>query len=413
MKGKLLRYLVLALIAVAGAFAVIFLSKAFDSYSLEREVFGIPLEKIGERRASIEKHGISLDDSAQGVNPRILVTSISNSAWAKKNGSATTSASLGEELIVSGDIKSQLISEVSAPPADAYKWPDRYDFNVRNAERNTQRAAGSLDHWISGKMATQDYDSAIAGLEWLDQFSQILARSPDENALVLWFGINLDILRNIERMKLEGALTPARLAKVRPMLSQTDRALEYQSVVYQKIRESVATTRALPELTEDDIYTLIVDKDDQVVPKFDSKTLLAIESKLLSVWEKVIPIANDTDHNSEEIGIEIDRIVEANQKSMKATDFMIQAIPDSFEQFGRIVYRVTQAKAVMNYWIDGKIEPGTHTVGTGRDRVIFEVQARGDQWFMTSKAIFAGIGFRKRKGLEVNQSEGIQLIIDK
>lgn len=413
MKGKLLRYLMLAIIAVAGAFAVIFLSKGFDSYSQDRETFGIPLEKIGERRESIEKHGISLDETVQGVNPRIMVASISNSDWAKKYPTQLASAKLGEELISSTEVKNQLQSEVLLAKADSYKWPDRYDFNVRNAERNTQRAAGSIDHWISSKMAIKDYDAAISGLEWLDHFSQILARSPDENALVLWFGINLDILRFIEDLKVAGALTPARLEKVRIMLSKTDRTVDYRSVVYQKVRESVATARALPKLSEDDIYSLIVDKDDQVVPKFDSKNLLAIESKLLSVWELVIPIADDPDHNSEEIGVGIDNIIKGNQKSMKASDFMVQALPDSFEQFGRIVYRITQAKAVMNYWIDGKIEPGTHVFGTAKDRVSIEVEDAGADWKITSKSLFANVGFKRSRGLEVNQLEGIQLIVAK
>lgn len=413
MKGKLLRYLMLAVISVAGAFAVIFLTRGYEGYALDREIIGIPAEKVGERRASIEKYGISLNDKVEGTNPRVLVTSISDSDWAKKYETKLASASMGAELVASSDIKELLWKEVAAPPADSYKWPDRYDFNVRNVERNTQRAAGSIDQWISSRLAVADYDAAISGLEWLDQFSQILARSPDENALVLWFAVNLDVLRIIERIKSEGALTPERLTKIQPMLSHENRAIDYQRVVYQKIRESVATTRALPLLNEDDIYSLIVDKDDQVVPKFDSKTLLAIESKLLSVWEKVIPIASDVNHNSEEIGIEIDRVVEANQKSMKASDFMIQAIPDSFEQFGRIVFRITQAKAIMNYWIVGNIEPGTSTIGTGKDRVVIEVEDRGRDWVITSKAPYAGLGFRENRGLEINQSEGAQLLVAK
>ncbi|QYK54366.1 MAG: hypothetical protein KF824_05580 [Fimbriimonadaceae bacterium] len=412
MKGKLGRYAILGLVAVVGAFAVVFSLKGITGFLSANSAIEGPVRELDSRRAKIQDYGISLDESSEGANPKILIASISNSDWAKKYYGISASAESADELISSPALKDQLVAEAQANDSLQYGWPGKLDFNVRNAERNSQLAAGSIQLWVEKKLDEKDYEAALNGLEWMDLFVQILARSPDENAVVLWFGINLDILRVITRIKTEGALTPERYEKVKQMLDIPRTQMSFKNVVYQKVRESVATTRFLPELSQDQVGTLVLDDKDQVIPKFEPKMLLAIESKMLAVWDKVLPVL-DMDKDPEEIGIEIDRAVFAQQTSHDPTDFMVQALPDSFEQFGRLIHRVAQAKAAVSYWLNGNVQEGTHKVPAGKGAINLSVSSDESNWYISTKAVVSKGNFRNLRGLEVNQAEGVQLLVAK
>jgi len=412
MKQKLTRYLTLLVGAVAGAFALVFIIKGVQSVIKEQETYAIPLRTVGERRANLEKMGVSLDEQVDGADANVLIAAISNSAWAKKSNNQKATPELAEELMKSADIKAALQAEAKATAFDSYRWPESRSFNSHTAERHSQRAAGSLLFWVREKIEAKQYDEAISGLEWLDLMSQVLAKSPDDSGVILWFGTNMDILECVYEMKSQGALTPERLAKVKPMLSYENRVYDYKKLVSQQVRESVAMARVLPDMTMEEVYTLVMKDDYSDVPKFDKNTTLAVESRMLDVWQKAL-VSFDQGKNSEEVGVEIDKVIKERQKDMKTTDFMVQALPDTFEQHGRLSYRVTQAKAIMQLWLDDKLEPGTHEVGEGQDKVLIEVEETGKDWRVVSKAMFAYFGFKPRKGLQVDQSEGIQLVVPK
>ncbi len=290
------------------------------------------------------------------------------------------------------------------------------DFLYKQNAVGSKRAASSMRTYVRTAIAEDRIEDAIRGCEFLFAMQNSLTGMPSEEAIVFWFGVNTDLAQQILVVSQMSGLTDPQKGRLVAMLSPESNVFSLQDLAVRQCGEMVALTRGANNIDEDIRSSLYNATSGNHLPASVGRKEAreAMESVLLSGWIQVLS-AYQPAVDPEFVGVEMDRISMelTNRVSNYETDYMLLAMPNMFEQFGRMTMRVLQARAALLMAMTKKLEAGHHTVHMSGLDVELNVVEQGGMWVVTTPNSYGDASYNTDSGLEINQQSGIRLFVKK
>ncbi len=268
--------------------------------------------------------------------------------------------------------------------------------------------AASLATYARQQMNLGNSSKALDALELTKELSKISGQDGHPNHLVVWFGIQLDVSRITYEMIQADSLKGTDRTRAISLLEDASDMAHLSAVVNRMTQETVAATRVIDSFDQLELGTLNSEGRNQDPPENHPQMKAAMETRLLEFFTEAQAISLGA-NNSEAAGIEVDHLLAKNHEDDSASNYMIRTLGQTFEQYGRMIHRVQQSRALLLAILkDLPQETKTMMIGDtliGMDHV--EVDGR-HEWVAKSATAEK---FLYDRPIEINQLAGVRMVI--
>lgn len=400
--------LITAILALA-VLAIVFGTKGLQSFLEHQEQFSIPAATANERVAKLEKLGIQTKGETHPFHSEELIGHYESTAWeTPRQGDETPEIALA---VLNEGAEWDRLAELAKAPAES-AVPDAADFiNKRNSVAS-KRVAGSLRIFTLKAIEDGRVDDAVRGMEMLSALQQAVVRDPSEAAAIYWYGVNSDLLRNMADLTESKGMTPELRARLKKLVDPNMPVVSVKGLVTRYGQEMVLFAQKLPQATDEEKDILEFMTQRPFPDLKEQGMAAAIKGRLAQVFIDLME-KSDFTKEPEALGYDLDNTIERAQKKGERikTDYLVAAIPQRFEQLGRMIARIMEARAVMNVILDGDFTPGSKEIMVAGFPQTVVVAKEEGRTTVVCKGIDRHGYYKNQNGLEISQELGVRYFV--
>ncbi|MBL8069439.1 MAG: hypothetical protein JNM28_13415 [Armatimonadetes bacterium] len=395
---------------VLGVLSLVLGGRYLKQYLDYQDAIGLPDSTLEQRIDKLGKLGASLEGQPHEFYKDEFITQYAKTPWIHARDSIAETPEIAG-IVLADPTQKELLAKQAADVAEP-KLPSYNDFLNKRKSMASKRVTSSLRSYALLAIQEGRLEDAVASIEMMSSIQQAVVREPSEAAIVFWYGVNADLLRLagdlVENPKLTPDLKDRLLAVVSPELP----VMSLKPVVVRYAQELMQLGRQLPDVSKEDMSVIEVATMERDMPKFSkTQTKRAIQGRLAQVFIDILE-QSDFSEEHEVLGKKIDKIILDRQKAGRKieTDYLVDAIPYKFEQFGRMTVRILQARAVLNVLLTEGLKPGSKTIQMAGFPQTVNVEIKGGKAIATCKSVDREGFYTKEQGLEINQDLGIRYV---
>ena len=275
-----------------------------------------------------------------------------------------------------------------------------------NVAMNKSMSA-SLTGYARKQMSQGNPAGALDAIELAKTLSMVSGRDGHPNHLVVWFGIQLDVSRLTYEMIQADQLKGADRQRAIALLEDATDIADLSAVINRMTQEIVAATRVVDSYDLLELGTLNSEGRNQEPPDDHPQMKAAMETRLLEFFTEAQEISLGANH-AEAAGMGIDAALGRAHEDDSASNYMVRTLGQTYEQYGRMIHRVQQSRAVLLAILkDLPYDSKTMMIGDtliGIDHV--EVDGR-HEWVAKSPSPDK---FQYDRPIEINQLAGVRVV---
>lgn len=395
------------------ALLVFFGPKLYKDYRTALDTLIQPAAALPSRISKLDSLGVRLTGEQVSYAELEFVPHFQDAEWRQPGYSFQADSSIAMTL-VGAPGQMEMLAKLASQPDDA-RLPSPNDYIRKQNSVATKRATGSLKNYVAEAIEQKRYDDALQGLEILFALQDAVIPYPSEATLLYWYGVNSDLVRQIDSLYREPGLTPEMRDRMKTMVSLDLRVPSLRNITARVATEMMLTSKKLPTLDENDLSALDFLTNHREFPDLKSMQMhSAIESRLAEVWIDILE-TTDFSQSPEELGIEIDKKIDKRHQLMNEVeaDYMVAAIQLKFELYGRMIARVLQARAVMNVVMEGNFKKGSITKNASGFEYTVDIDEDGSGWIVKCSRLNGFGSYKNLDGFEINQGLGARAFLPK
>lgn len=392
---------------------VIGLTRGWESYMYRQEYLRVPIKTLEARRDQVELMGVPLDGEA--VDPATLAKFdvIEQIKFEREGGKKDSFVVEGEQLVAAEGLVDDLMSfsrtplEVRFPTSDAVVKQTRFLASMRAAE--------SLNFYANVQLDQGDWKAALDAVDVLVALQAAVSRIPTIPGITLWFGINLNVMSIVDRIRSEFDVSEEGSVRMLAAVSDDREMVRLRNHVARSVQEMAALSRGVLELDQQYRDQMRMMAELEELPELTAPGIeQALESNVLEVGLELMN-ASVEDSNPELVGSELDLLLieRTRNRSFQPSELMVHVFPTRFELVGRMIERVAQGRTVMQMALSSQIQPGQTEVTIGGVRVRTVVVEKGDQFQITSSRWGSDEIVETKGPLVVSQQKGVGVLVRK
>lgn len=376
-------------------------------------VIGKPARELAKNENELSRLGVTFSENQIDYSKAELVRHFENVKWQKASLNSDETSEIAVQLLADTDLPKAL--EVQRESSENVPSPTYRDFLQRQNSIATKRATSSIRTYIRESIEENNLEDALKGAELLFLMQDAVIPISSEATALYWFSCNADLVQLLASITESPELNDETRQRILRMVSPDLRIPDLEGIVHRMALEMMLLSKDLDKLEPEEVDALYLFTDGREIPNLSNKQVhAAIQSKLANAWTSII---KKTDFSTEpEIGgFEIDRIIDEHQtfEQEYESDYLVAAIPQKFELFGRMIARILQARAVLNISMGQNLEIGTEVVKMSGYEFEVTVEKDGNNWILRcGNRDFVG-RFNNSKGLEINQILGTRYIFER
>lgn len=265
-----------------------------------------------------------------------------------------------------------------------------------------------LGRYVRSRADAGDVEGFLEGASKLNRLSVAVSREPLGQTMILWFGLQLDILRGAYLLAMRPELSREQLEGIYSLVESTETDGLFDAVVKRFNDESVMAARGIRQYSEADIMNLIIEGRHEGMPPTHKQVERAMEARTLSFWTGLAgPMRRQ--ESAEARGVLVDGALAKAYQDKSAANYVVLALGQTFEQYGRMETRIAQGRAVMLSILESRMERSAPVGAEVPGAFPVVVRMEGDSWILESRSPFApDAGWANTTGFEVNQLAGIR-----
>lgn len=392
---------------------VIGLTRGWENYMYRQEYLRVPIKTLEARRDQVELMGVPLDGEA--VDPESLgkFAFLDKLEFQRGGGSKESFVAESELILAEKGLIDDLMSfsrsplEVRFPTSDAVVKQSRF--------LPAMRAAESLNHYANVQLDNGDWKAALDAVDVLVALQAAVSRIPTIPGITLWFGINLNVMSIVDRIRSEFDVSEEGRVRMLAAVSDDREMVRLRNHVARSVQEMAALSRGVLELDQKYRDQMRMMAEIDKLPELTAPGIeKALESNVLEVGLELMN-ASVEDSNPELVGSELDLLLieRTRNRSFEPSELMVHVFPTRFELVGRMIERVAQGRKVMQMVLSSQIQPGQSEATIGGVRVRTVVVESGDHIQITSSRWGSEETVDTKGPLVVSQQKGVGVLVRK
>lgn len=384
------------------------LGQGWSGYLHRQEFLRVPIKTLEARQDQTKLMGVPLDGERLEADELGRIEFLDSMAFAQGSNFDPESLEPAREMLADASVLDRL-KEFARAPLDT-RMPTAAAMQTKERYIAVKRAAGSLNRYGTAMVAEGNFDEALRCLDLMVALQGAVARFPSENGITQWFGINLNVLKLVDQVRLAPGVTDGQRQRLLGFVRSDLEMARMRNHVAYVVQGMAALSRDVKELDESAQSQLIFAAETDEFPPLTERGIeKAMESTVLELGLKLLNLCIDDDA-PEMLGVDLDQILFERKKSREyePSEFMVFAFPHNFELMGRMVQRIAQARGVMQVVLSEEFEEGEQSLMVGGVQVRIQTRKADGGWELLSPAISGDAFMDLRKPeLVVSQTLGV------
>lgn len=412
MSRPLNRIAVIGAVAVLATLGVTQGLRLYQTKTQEHREFVDPANKLAERMAAAEKHGLVIatpsreTTSAAGNELLAKVPELTLKHRAIFDSSEIqylSMSDLGSKVSVAPELITVFDSLAAAteftPPVNPSPQAILETGN-HNPERVTVRVLCGLATHAAEK---GDHKKAAEYLAGAGRINEYLTTLSEDVSVVAWFGNSRMIASTILDILSAGPVSLDQKTLYRDLVKDVASAPKLETVIAGDILRHSQAAKGLKEFDELELVQLnTTGLNDGPLPTHP-QAADAMISQVLAFWGTTMEIVKQQSKSAFQSGVIIDGLTREWQKDLQPSNYMLRTMPVTYEQVGRTITRGEQLWQAMNALM-AEVCGETATADTG-----LTVSKEGNQINVSVSDPDKKFVNKARRGVDIDQATGVQL----
>lgn len=333
-------------VLIAGAAFVAYGMPVIKARAKEQSEIEVPAGRL----ARAQKDSPKLMEGVIEVDPR--TPSVDDPIFAYRVTKLDLAANFGNDLDTTANALArdpafrEEVKRVAQHPLPASQEFVTRDILFERPYRTTRAVARAMVEFGFENQQKGDLSAALSSYQEATTFTKSISGINEGPSVVTYVGIANDINRRLYDVIVSPNVTVQQLDQITAFLDNSPDSGDIKQSFRRQIQECVLAARNIDSFDFGEIRT-INSEDRNVGPPVKHPNIKeAMETKLIETWEKADKSASDQPTN-EKGGIAIDEVLRTAFEDKTDGNYMVRTLGTVFEQIGRNMTRVAQARQAL------------------------------------------------------------------